>query len=93
MLLIFADKNTVHQGSNMILTSDEHQIGRVVEDRHFIILSTQISAQHCKIYRKKIAGEDAENPSKLCTSIFVKDNRLCFWRLYIVQDACRCCNI
>ncbi|KAL1828529.1 hypothetical protein DCAR_0207763 [Daucus carota subsp. sativus] len=62
------------QGSNMILTSDEHQIGRVVEDRHFIILSTQISAQHCKIYRKKIAGEDAENPSKLCTSIFVKDN-------------------
>lgn len=61
------------QGLNMILTSDEHFVGRVVEDARFQILSNQVSGQHCKIYRKKIASEGAENSSKLCTSIFLKD--------------------
>ncbi|XP_074328780.1 uncharacterized protein LOC141666597 isoform X2 [Apium graveolens] len=61
------------QGLNMFLTSDEHCFGRTVEDTRFQILSNQVSGQHCKIYRKKIAGEDTENPSKFCTYIFLKD--------------------
>lgn len=76
----------------MILTSDEHCFGRTVEDTRFQILSNQVSAQHCKIYRKKIASEDAEDPSKFCTYIFLKDTRLCFLRLCIVRDACNCCS-
>lgn len=77
----------------MIFTSDEHRVGRAVGDARFQILSNQVSGQHCTIYRKKIASEDAEHPSKFCTSIFLKDTRYCFLRLYIVQDACKCCNI
>lgn len=61
------------QGLNMILTSDEHRIGRLVDDARFQILSNQISAQHCKIYRKRVSTEDVEHSSKFCTSIFLKD--------------------
>ncbi|KAM7472121.1 hypothetical protein LguiA_010304 [Lonicera macranthoides] len=61
------------QGINMLLTCDEHCIGRVVEDARFQIVSNQISGNHCKIYRKKVplAEEDVEHPSKV--HIFLKD--------------------
>ncbi|XP_024172231.1 myosin-9 isoform X3 [Rosa chinensis] len=55
------------QGINMLLTSIEHQIGRCVADKRFQIESTAISANHCKIYRKKV-DEDAKS-----ASIFLKD--------------------
>lgn len=60
----------------MLLTCDEHCIGRVVEDVRFQIVSNQISGNHCKIYRKKVppAEEDVEHPSKV--HIFLKDTRL-----------------
>ncbi|KAF5816775.1 putative transcription factor interactor and regulator FHA-SMAD family [Helianthus annuus] len=61
------------QGINMLLTSDEHLIGRTVADTRFQILSNQISQQHCKIYRKKIATEDAEGQSRLYNCGFLKD--------------------
>ncbi|KAM7508735.1 hypothetical protein LguiA_019188 [Lonicera macranthoides] len=61
------------QGINMLLTSDEHRIGRLVDDVRFQILSNQISANHCKIYRKRVATEDADSPSKFCNSIFLRD--------------------
>ncbi|KAM5554939.1 hypothetical protein ABKV19_023054 [Rosa sericea] len=55
------------QGINMLLTSNEHQIGRCVADKRFQIESTAISANHCKIYRKKV-DEDAKS-----ASVFLKD--------------------
>lgn len=61
------------QGINMLLTSDEHLIGRTVADTRFQILSNQISQHHCKIYRKKVASEDAEGQSRLFNCCFLRD--------------------
>lgn len=60
----------------MLLTADEHCIGRLVEDTRFQIESSAVSANHCKIYRKKVASEDAEHPPNCYTSVFLKDTRL-----------------
>ncbi|WJX76973.1 hypothetical protein P8452_60327 [Trifolium repens] len=58
-----------HQGINILLTADEHRIGRLVEDVRFQIDSNSVSANHCRIYRTKITNENMENT----TSIFLKD--------------------
>ncbi|XP_050386769.1 uncharacterized protein LOC126803064 isoform X2 [Argentina anserina] len=55
------------QGINMLLTTNEHKLGRSVEDKRFQIESSAISANHCKIYKKKV-DEDVK-----CASVFVKD--------------------
>ncbi|XP_021692821.2 uncharacterized protein LOC110673899 isoform X2 [Hevea brasiliensis] len=62
-----------HQGINMLLTGDEHCIGRLVEDMRFQIESTAVSGKHCKIYRKNLTVEDVEHPSNFHTSVFLKD--------------------
>ncbi|KAF2298191.1 hypothetical protein GH714_018452 [Hevea brasiliensis] len=62
-----------HQGINMLLTGDEHCIGRLVEDVRFQIESTAVSGKHCKIYRKNLTVEDVEHPSNFHTSVFLKD--------------------
>ncbi|GKV12947.1 hypothetical protein SLEP1_g24030 [Rubroshorea leprosula] len=62
-----------HKGMNMLLTADEHCIGRNVEDVHFQIESTAVSAYHCTIYRKRVASDDAENSSNCYASVFLKD--------------------
>nr|GEV14842.1 myosin-11 isoform X2 [Tanacetum cinerariifolium] len=61
------------QGINMLLTADEHVIGRGVADTRFQILSNQISQRHCKIYRKKVATEDEEGQSRLFNCGFLRD--------------------
>ncbi|KAK9273592.1 hypothetical protein L1049_018402 [Liquidambar formosana] len=61
------------QGINVLLTADEHCIGRLVEDVRFQIESTAVSAYHCKIYRKRVATEDVKHPSIFDTSVFLKD--------------------
>ncbi|XP_061339633.1 uncharacterized protein LOC133286255 isoform X2 [Gastrolobium bilobum] len=58
-----------HQGINILLTADEHCIGRLVDDVRFQIDSTSVSANHCRIYRMRITTENMENTS----SIFLKD--------------------
>ncbi|KAH1155633.1 hypothetical protein GLYMA_18G221900v4 [Glycine max] len=58
-----------HQGINILLTADEHRIGRLVEDVRFQIDSNSVSANHCRIYRMKVTNENMENT----TSIFLKD--------------------
>ncbi|KAK6140594.1 hypothetical protein DH2020_025658 [Rehmannia glutinosa] len=63
-----------HQGMNMLLTSNEHCIGRLVDDARFQIISPAVSAQHCKIYRKRIATEDAQHQSDNYFSVFLKDS-------------------
>ncbi|KAL3381204.1 hypothetical protein AABB24_001372 [Solanum stoloniferum] len=62
------------QGINMLLTSEEHCIGRMVDNTRFQILSPAVSAHHCKIYRKKVVSEDVENPTNCCTAVFLKDS-------------------
>ncbi|OVA07723.1 Forkhead-associated (FHA) domain [Macleaya cordata] len=58
------------QGINILLTEDEHCIGRLVEDARFRIESHAVSGYHCKIFRKKIVTDDVEQP---CSSVFLKD--------------------
>ncbi|MCD7454079.1 hypothetical protein HAX54_023440 [Datura stramonium] len=62
------------QGINMLLTSEEHCIGRMVDNTRFQILAPAISAHHCKIYRKKVVSEDVDNPTHCCTAVFLKDS-------------------
>lgn len=57
------------QGINIILTANEHRIGRMVQDPQFQIEATSVSANHCRICRKKVADSSA---------VFLKDTRLCF---------------
>lgn len=74
----------LNQGINMLLTSDEHCIGRLVDDVRFQIESNAVSGSHCKIYRKRAATEEVEPPSLLCMPVFfLKDTRFvyCFWNL------------
>ncbi|XP_022147057.1 kinesin-like protein KIF15 isoform X2 [Momordica charantia] len=56
------------QGMNILLTEDEHLLGRVVADSRYQIESNSISANHCRIYRKRISTKDA-----CCPSVFLKD--------------------
>ncbi|XP_055817421.1 uncharacterized protein LOC129886663 isoform X2 [Solanum dulcamara] len=62
------------QGINMLLTSEEHCLGRMVDNTRFQILSPAVSAHHCKIYRKKVVSEDVEHPTNCCTAVFLKDS-------------------
>lgn len=61
----------------MLLTADEHCIGRLVDDAHFQIDSNAVSANHCKIYRKKFASGDSDHSPSGCSSVCLKDTRLC----------------
>lgn len=61
----------------MLLTADEHCVGRQVDDKRFQIESMAISARHCKIYRKKKVGTDEEQ-----TYAALKDTRLCLIMIF-----------
>ncbi|KAG8653644.1 hypothetical protein MANES_05G044000v8 [Manihot esculenta] len=63
----------INRGINMLLTGDEHCIGRLVEDMRFQIESTAVSGKHCKIYRKNLTVEGLEHPSNRHASVFLKD--------------------
>ncbi|XP_073061467.1 uncharacterized protein [Primulina eburnea] len=63
------------QGLNMPLTCDEHCIGRSVDDTHFRITTPAVSANHCKIYRKKVSAADTKLPSDNCF-MFLKDTSM-----------------
>lgn len=71
------------QGVNILLNADEHCFGRVAEDPCFQIEGTSISANHCKIYRKK--AEDAELTST-SISFFLKDTRLSITYKLIIRS-------
>ncbi|KAJ4845550.1 hypothetical protein Tsubulata_021531 [Turnera subulata] len=60
------------QGINMLLTSNEHCIGRLVGDSRFQIESTAVSANHCKIYRKIVPADDADSATS-SAAVFLKD--------------------
>ncbi|CAN6290829.1 unnamed protein product [Urochloa humidicola] len=58
------------QGINILLSADEHHVGRIgVEDR-FQISDPQISTRHCRIYRDTVLGElNRHEP----VPVFIKD--------------------
>nr|KJB49345.1 hypothetical protein B456_008G114700 [Gossypium raimondii] len=61
------------QGMNMILSADEHWIGRLVEDMSFRIESRWVSTKHCRIYRKRVSNEGAEQSLNCDVSVYLKD--------------------
>lgn len=61
------------QGINILLTADEHCVGRVVDDVRFQIDFSAVSQRHCEIFRKEVPKEDVESPSGFCNSTFIKD--------------------
>lgn len=65
-----------NQGININLTADEHCIGRLIPDKRFQIESPAVSANHCKIYRKKGSPGDSNNNVDLRGSVMLKDTRL-----------------
>lgn len=73
------DENFLLQGINVIFTDDEHYIGRLVPDKHFVIESNSVSANHCKIYRKRDFDKDVHGLSYLHVPVFIKDTRFLFF--------------
>ncbi|MBA0688712.1 hypothetical protein Goari_006481 [Gossypium aridum] len=61
------------QGMNMLLTADEHWIGRLVEDMSFRIESRWVSTKHCRIYRKRVSNDGAEQSLNCDVSVYLKD--------------------
>ncbi|KAF3439964.1 hypothetical protein FNV43_RR18242 [Rhamnella rubrinervis] len=51
-------------GLNIILTANEHRIGRMVQETQFQIEAASVSASHCKIYKKEVSNSSA---------VFLKD--------------------
>ncbi|XVE73992.1 hypothetical protein DITRI_Ditri11bG0163200 [Diplodiscus trichospermus] len=62
-----------HQGMNMLLTADEHCIGRLVDDTSFRIESNSVSAKHCKIYRERVTDEDMQRLPNCYASVLLQD--------------------
>lgn len=62
------------QGLNIVLSGDEHCIGRLVRDTRFQIADAAVSANHCKIYREKLANSDGQVSPELCVRVFLKDS-------------------
>lgn len=63
----------------MLLTSDEHYIGRLVDEARFQIIAPAVSARHCKIFRKSTTSEATEHQSDNSSAVFLKDSRLIFF--------------
>ncbi|KAG7570569.1 Forkhead-associated (FHA) domain [Arabidopsis thaliana x Arabidopsis arenosa] len=61
------------QGINILLTSDEHCLGRLPCHASYQIESNAISGNHCKVYRKQVTGGDGDNTSSCDVSVFVVD--------------------
>lgn len=61
---------------NILLSGDEHSLGRCVEDPRYQISTMAISGSHCKIFRDKVAVGDAEVDPNTSVPVFLKDTRL-----------------
>ncbi|XP_011034583.1 PREDICTED: trichohyalin isoform X2 [Populus euphratica] len=55
------------QGINIVLTGEEHCIGRLVEDMRFQVEANAVSGNHCKIFRKNAVAELSD------VTVFLKD--------------------
>lgn len=64
------------KGMNILLNGDEHCLGRCVEDTRFQISVIAISANHCKIFRDRVAAADAKLDPTALVPVFLKDTRL-----------------
>ncbi|KAJ1298992.1 hypothetical protein BS78_01G496900 [Paspalum vaginatum] len=57
------------QGVNILLSADEHWLGRCVEHR-FQLLAPQISGRHCKIYKETVPEEPSRKDN---VPVFLED--------------------
>jgi hypothetical protein len=62
------------KGMNILLSADEHYLGRAVEER-FRVFAQQISGKHCKIYKDTVSGERNRHEP---VPVFFKDTRFVF---------------
>ncbi|CAN6308202.1 unnamed protein product [Urochloa humidicola] len=58
------------QGINILLSADEHFLGRIGVENRFLISDPQISTRHCRIYRDTVLGELNRNEP---VPVFIKD--------------------
>lgn len=58
------------EGMNILLSADEHYLGRIIKDPRFKISALSISGRHCKIYRDTVLGELNRNEP---VPVFLKD--------------------
>ncbi|XP_019709319.1 uncharacterized protein [Elaeis guineensis] len=61
------------QGINILLSADEHCLGRCAEDTHFQIGALAVSANHCRLFRDRVAAADGELDPDLSVPVFLKD--------------------
>lgn len=75
----FADWNllffSILKGMNILLSADEHILGRTVENPRFRISAVSVSGNHCKIYKDTVIGElQRDEP----VPVYLKDSRFLF---------------
>ncbi|KAF0911076.1 hypothetical protein E2562_005459 [Oryza meyeriana var. granulata] len=58
------------EGMNILLSADEHYLGRIVKESSFRISCLSVSGRHCKIYRDTVLGELNRNEP---VPVFLKD--------------------
>ncbi|XP_073102139.1 uncharacterized protein [Elaeis guineensis] len=68
-----ADGDSSHKGINILLSADEHCLGRCAEDTHFQIGALAVSANHCRLFRDRVAAADGELDPDLSVPVFLKD--------------------
>ncbi|KAL9263268.1 hypothetical protein AKJ16_DCAP19225, partial [Drosera capensis] len=61
------------QGINMLLSANEHSIGRTVEDTRFQIESNAVSQRHCKIFRRRVVNDGDKVRSGSNDSVYLID--------------------
>nr|XP_010919175.1 uncharacterized protein LOC105043354 isoform X3 [Elaeis guineensis] len=61
------------QGMNILLSADEHCLGRCVDDTRFQIGALAVSARHCRIFRDRVAAADGGLDPNLPVPVFLKD--------------------
>lgn len=61
------------QGMHILLSGNEHLLGRTVEDIRFQVSGQAISSNHCKIFRKRATDGEITNSSNAPVSVFLKD--------------------
>lgn len=69
------------KGINIILSRDNHRIGRCVEDTRFQIGEITVSGKHCRIFRERLMLENGDQDPSISVPVFIKDTRFYIYPL------------
>ncbi|KAH7664637.1 TSC-22 / Dip / Bun protein [Dioscorea alata] len=64
------------QGINIILSRDNHRIGRSVGDIRFQIGEITVSGKHCRIFRERLMVEHGDQDPSISVQVFLKDTSM-----------------